>query len=92
MMFSGWIVLQIMFIFIAMYKTELCLCDNDCTQHFVKLTIFFSVSTLGSSALPYTLKKFNGGYSCTCQGWIMQINVKGERCVMLVVVEMMHNK
>lgn len=31
----------------------------------------------GSSALPYTLKKFNGGYSCTCQGWAMQVHVKG---------------
>lgn len=31
----------------------------------------------GSSALPYTLKRFNGGYSCTCQGWAMQVHRQG---------------
>lgn len=31
----------------------------------------------GSSALPYTLRKFNGGYSCTCPGWAIQVRLKG---------------
>ena len=31
----------------------------------------------GSSALPYTLKKFNGGYSCSCLGWSSQIRLRG---------------
>jgi DNA ligase 1 len=32
----------------------------------------------GSSAMPYTLKKFNGGYSCgTCPGFVIQIRIKG---------------
>lgn len=31
----------------------------------------------GSSSLPYTLKKFNGGYSCSCQGFLMTIRIKG---------------
>ena len=31
----------------------------------------------GGSALPYTLKKFNGGYSCTCKGWTSAIRSKG---------------
>mmetsp|Transcript_10104 Transcript_10104/g.15114 ORF Transcript_10104/g.15114 Transcript_10104/m.15114 type:complete len:457 (-) Transcript_10104:223-1593(-) len=31
----------------------------------------------GSSSLPYTCKKFDGGYSCTCQGWTMNVKNKG---------------
>jgi len=31
----------------------------------------------GSSSLPYTCKKFEGGYSCTCQGWTMNVKNKG---------------
>lgn len=31
----------------------------------------------GSGKLPYVLKKFNGGYSCSCQGFIMNIKRKG---------------
>lgn len=31
----------------------------------------------GSSAMPYTLKKFNGGYSCSCPGWAIQVHLKG---------------
>jgi DNA ligase 1 len=31
----------------------------------------------GSSSMPYTLKKFNGGYSCTCPGFVIQIRIKG---------------
>jgi predicted DNA-binding WGR domain protein len=34
----------------------------------------------GSSALPYTLKKFNGGYSCTCMGWKLHIKKRGINC------------
>lgn len=34
----------------------------------------------GSSALPYTLKKFNGGYSCTCMGWKFHIKNRGIQC------------
>jgi predicted DNA-binding WGR domain protein len=30
----------------------------------------------GGSKLPYTLKKFNGGYSCTCLGFTMNIKNK----------------
>jgi DNA ligase-1 len=31
----------------------------------------------GSSALPYTLRKFNGGYSCTCPGWAIHVRLRG---------------
>jgi DNA ligase-1 len=41
------------------------------------LELGLKVHIQGSSALPYTLKKFNGGYSCTCQGWVMQIRHRG---------------
>ncbi|CAM9139418.1 unnamed protein product, partial [Ectocarpus fasciculatus] len=31
----------------------------------------------GSGKLPYTLRKFNGGYSCSCPGFTMHIKSKG---------------
>ena len=41
----------------------------------------FKVFVKGSSAQPYTIKQFNGGYSCSCQGFTMNIGRKGiENC------------
>ena len=51
---------------------------GDCTDDdLVKLERGEKVCVKGSSSLPYTMKKFNGGYSCTCPGWKFQIKRKG---------------
>ena len=36
-----------------------------------------TVEVQGSGQVPYKLRKFDGGYSCTCPGWTMNVAKKG---------------
>ena len=50
---------------------------EDPVERLADLENGLKVYVQGSSAMPYTCKKFEGGYSCSCQGWGMTVKNKG---------------